>query len=535
MKDFMVHQVRTLAALTEISKLFSSSLDYTEVAKQCLHLLADILDLERGTLLTPSADRKYLTIKASVGFSPEEIRSTVYPLTSGFVGKVYSNGMPMAIPDNEEVEGIPTPKDKTDDFDLYRIGFIAVPVMLDGRSVGVLTAHRTTRSTTMVDEDIRVMKIVASLLSQTLRIAEMVREENSKLVQENKELHQELEERYHPENMIANSSAMAKTLDMVGRVAGTDAIVLLRGESGTGKSLMARCIHYSSSRKRGPFVIVNCASLPANLIESELFGHEKGAFTGAFNQRIGRFETADGGTLFLDEVGELPMETQAKLLRVIQDGTFERVGSSKTLTVNVRLICATNADLETKVRDKQFREDLYYRLMVVPVQIPPLRNRREDILPLCSFFLKKFTSKHGKRISITREVMEFLEAYHWPGNVRELENTIERTVVLSGGGTLTPQDIPLLETLVAAPAEPRHAHAASMAPAGGAASFGPLSGRGRERLPYERVPLREKDIREAMHNAGGIQTHAARTLGVSLRQLRYACNRFGIHATEFKY
>ncbi len=328
---------------------------------------------------------------------------------------------------------------------------------------------------------------------------------------------------------------MAKTLDMVGRVAGTDAIVLLRGESGTGKSLMARCIHYSSNRKRGPFVIVNCASLPANLIESELFGHEKGAFTGAFNQRIGRFETADGGTLFLDEVGELPMETQAKLLRVIQDGTFERVGSSKTLTVNVRLICATNADLESLVREKQFREDLYYRLMVVPVQIPPLRNRKEDILPLCSFFLKKFTSKHGKRLSITREVMEFLEAYHWPGNVRELENTIERTVVLAGGGTLTPKDIPLLETLVAAPAEQQHTFTQSIVPASGTVSFGPLSGRGRERQPYERVPLREKDIREAMHNAGGIQTHAARMLGVSLRQLRYACNRFSIQATEFKY
>jgi Nif-specific regulatory protein len=405
--------------------------------------------------------------------------------------------------------------------------------MLDGRPVGVLTAHRTTQSTTMVDEDIRVMKIVASLLSQTLRIAEMVREENSKLVRENKELHLELEERYHPENMIADSSAMAKTLDVVRRVAGIDAIVLLRGESGTGKSLLARTIHYSSGRKRGPFVIVNCASLPANLIESELFGHEKGAFTGAYAQRIGRFETADGGTLFLDEIGDLPLETQSKLLRVIQDGTFERVGSSKTLTVNVRLICATNADLEVMVRDKQFREDLYYRLMVVPIKLPPLRNRKEDILPLCSFFLKKFTAKYGKRVSISREVMEFLEGYHWPGNVRELENTIERTVVLAGGETLTPKDIPILETLVATPVEPQFIPAPAAVP--GIVTFGPMQGRGRERQPYERVPLREKDLREAMHSSGGIQTQAARMLGVSLRQFRYALNRFHIVAAEFKY
>jgi len=543
MKDFMVHQARTLAALTEISKLFSSSLDYTEVAKQCLYLLSDILDLERGTLLMPTPDRKYLSIKASVGFTPEEIRESVYEIGRDFVGKVYSSGMPMALPDADDVEGVPTPKTAADEFNLYRIGFVAVPVTLDGRPVGVLTAHRTTHSTTMVDEDIKVMKIVASLLSQTLRIAEMIREENSRLVQENKELHLELEERFNPENMIADSSAMAKTLEMVRRVAGTDAIVLLRGESGTGKSLLARSIHFSSPRKRAPFVIVNCASLPATLIESELFGHEKGAFTGAFAQRAGRFEAADGGTLFLDEIGELPIETQAKLLRVIQDGTFERVGSSKTMTVNVRLICATNANLEEQIRNKEFREDLYYRLMVVPVQVPPLRTRREDILPLCNYFLKKFTTKYGKRVSISREVMEFLEGYAWPGNVRELENTIERTVVLAGGETLTPRDIPILETLVAAPAGGTGAHAQAGAaaaapeppPAPGIVTFGPMQGRARERQPYERVPLREKDIREAMHNAGGIQTHAARMLGVSLRQLRYALTRFEIKATEFKY
>jgi Nif-specific regulatory protein len=280
------------------------------------------------------------------------------------------------------------------------------------------------------------------------------------------------------------------------------------------------------------------------LIESELFGHEKGAFTGAFAQRTGRFETADGGTLFLDEIGELPLETQAKLLRVIQDGTFERVGSSKTLTVNVRLICATNSNLEEQIRNKEFREDLYYRLMVVPVQVPSLRARREDILPLCNYFLKAFTAKYGKRVSMSREVMEFLESYSWPGNVRELENTIERTVVLAGEGTLTPRDIPILETLVAPPREaapglpaavPASSPAHEADASGGVVSFGPMQGRSRERQPYERVPLREKDIREAMHNAGGIQTHAARMLGVSLRQLRYALQRFGIKATEFKY
>ncbi len=531
MKDFMIHQARTMAALTEISNLFSSTLDYHEVAHRCLRTLSEILDLEKGTLLMPTADRKYLVIKASLGFSPEEIRNSVYKIGEDFVGKVFSSCVPMALPDNEELAGVPLPKENAGDFQLYRIGFIAVPVIIDARPVGVITAHRTSRSTTMVDEDVKVMKIVASLLSQTLRIAEMIREENSRLVQENKELHAELEDRYNPDNLLSNSSAMAKTLAMVKRVASTDATILLRGESGTGKTLLARSIHYTSGRQKGPFVIVNCAALPANLIESELFGHEKGAFTGALTQRIGRFEAADGGTLFLDEIGEIPPETQAKLLRVIQDGTFERVGSSKTTTSDVRLICATNANLEQLVRDKQFREDLYYRLMVVPINVPPLRNRKEDVLPLVSYFLKKFTTKYNKRIAISREVMEFLEGYPWPGNVRELENTIERTVVLAGGEALTAKDIPILNSMVETP-EP----AAPAPPAGGGVvTFSPLSQRSRERQLYERVPLREKDIREAMHNAGGIQTHAARMLGVSLRQLRYALQRFSINATEFKY
>jgi Nif-specific regulatory protein len=531
MKDFMVHQARTMSALTEISKLFSSSLDYREVAGQCLRTLSETLDLERGTLLMPTTDRKHLVIKASLGFSPEEIRSSVYKIGEDFVGKVFSNCLPMALPDGEEVPGIPTPKENIDDFNLYRIGFIAVPVVLDSRPIGVITAHRTSRSNTMVDEDIKVMKIVASLLSQTLRIAEMIREENSKLVQENKELHAELEERFNPDNLISNSSAMAKTLAMVKRVSGTDASVLLRGESGTGKTLLARSIHYTSPRQKNPFIIVNCAALPANLIESELFGHEKGAFTGALSLRIGRFEAADGGTIFLDEIGEIPIETQAKLLSVIQDGTFERVGSSKTMTADVRLICATNANLEQLVRDKLFREDLYYRLMVVPINVPPLRNRREDVLPLASYFLKKFTTKYNKRISISREVMEFLEGYPWPGNVRELENTIERTVVLAGSEALTAKDIPILNSMVETP-EPLPPQSQ---PANGVVTFSPLSRRSKERQLYERVPLREKDIREAMHNAGGIQTHAARMLGVSLRQLRYALSRFGIKAAEFKY
>ncbi len=528
MKDFMVHQARTLAAITEISRLFSSTLDYKLVAYRCLQSLSNNLDLENGTFLMPSPERKHLIIHASCGHTQEQIRSTVYVIGVDLVGKIYSTGMPMVIPNDDALEDF-SADHKVNTGPLYKVGFIGVPVLRDGVSIGVITANRTPQSSTMLDEDIQVMKTVASMLSQTIRMAEMVRDQNEKLVQENEELHAELEERYLPENLISNSGAMAKTLEMVKRVAATDASILLRGESGTGKTLLAKSIHYSSLRKKNPFMVVNCAALPPNLIESELFGHEKGSFTGAVNQRIGRFEAADGGTLFLDEVGELSPETQAKLLRIIQDGTFERVGSSKTMTADVRLICATNANLETLIRERKFREDLYYRLMVVPINVPALRNRKEDILSLVSYFLKKFTAKYNKRISVSREAMDFLEAYHWPGNVRELENTIERTVVLAGGETLAAKDIPILNSMLINEDTPAH----ESNPVD-VLTFSPTANPVRERQPYERVPLLEKEVVGALEKSRGIQTHAARMLGVSLRQFRYALQKFSVDADSFR-
>jgi two-component system, NtrC family, response regulator len=447
MRDFTIHQGRIMTALTEISKLFSSSLDYREVANQCLHTLSETLDLERGTLLMPTSDRKFLVIKVSIGFSPEETRSAVYKIGDDFVGKVFSNCLPMALPDADEMPGIPIPKDNAEAFNLYRIGFIAVPVILDSRPIGVITAHRTSRSSTMVDEDIRVMKIVASLLSQTLRIAEMIREENSRLVQENKELHAELEERFNPDNLISNSSAMSKTLAMVKRVSGTDASVLLRGESGTGKTLLARSIHYSSPRQKAPFVIVNCAALPSGLIESELFGHEKGAFTGAIAKKIGKIEYADGGTLFLDEIGDMPLALQAKLLRFLQERTIERVGGREEIPVDVRVVCATNKNLQQMVKDGTFREDLYYRICEMEIHIPPLRDRQGDKLLLARHFLRKYSEQNNPAVSgFSQEAVESIETHEWPGNIREMENRVKRAVVMCEEKNISSVDLGLLSS-----------------------------------------------------------------------------------------
>ncbi|MBW2690451.1 MAG: sigma-54-dependent Fis family transcriptional regulator [Deltaproteobacteria bacterium] len=267
--------------------------------------------------------------------------------------------------------------------------------------------------------------------------------ERERLLAENRYLHAELEGRYDFSGIIGGSPAMQQVYEMVSSVAASNANVLISGESGTGKELLARSIHYSSPRKEKPFIVLNCAVLSEGVLESELFGHEKGAFSGAIDTRKGRFERADQGTLFIDEVAEMSMAAQVKLLRVIQEHEFERVGGNKTISVNVRIVAATNKVLEEQIKDGKFREDLYYRLNVVNINVPPLRSRREDIEPLARFFLEKYSAETGKKITeMAPRALSCLLAHDWPGNVRELENAIERAVVLAKGSVLTPRDFP---------------------------------------------------------------------------------------------
>jgi PAS domain S-box-containing protein len=265
----------------------------------------------------------------------------------------------------------------------------------------------------------------------------LMEQEKARLQQQNSYLQEEIKATHNFEEIIGQGSALTAVLDNVRRVAATDATVLITGETGTGKELIARAIHSTSQRKDKPLIKINCAALPAGLVESELFGHEKGAFTGAIARRVGRFELAHGGTLFLDEIGELPADAQAKLLRVLQEREFDRVGGTAPIKVDVRVLAATNRDLLKAVREKTFREDLYYRLSVFPLQLPPLRERKEDIAPLTFFLINKFAARIGKRIEgVDRETMQRLLAYPWPGNVRELENVLERAVILAAGPTL---------------------------------------------------------------------------------------------------
>jgi DNA-binding NtrC family response regulator len=329
--------------------------------------------------------------------------------------------------------------------------------------------------------------------------------ERQRLVTENRELREALAERHRVEGIIGESGAMQEVLSLVRRAAPSDATVLIRGESGTGKELIARALHHASPRARGPLVKVNCAALPESLLESELFGHEKGAFTGAIAARKGRFELADGGTLFLDEIGDLPLHLQVKLLRVLQEREFERVGASHPTAVDVRLVTATHRPLEALVREGRFRDDLYYRINVVTIALPPLRERREDLPLLIDHFLRTFAARNGKTVGgLTREAREALLRYDYPGNVRELENLIERAVVLTRDDGIGLGDLPLtLQDPAPGPERPAGLTAA-------------VEG------------LERRMIHAALDRADGVQTRAAELLGVSERVLRYKLRKYGL-------
>ncbi len=326
------------------------------------------------------------------------------------------------------------------------------------------------------------------------------------LQKENLSLKTELTDKFKFKNMIAQSGPMQEILRITHRVAHSNASVLILGESGTGKELIAKAIHYNSPRKDKPFIVVNCPSIPANLLESELFGHVKGAFTGAIQDRTGKFEQADGGTIFLDEIGDLHEDLQAKLLRVLQEQEFERIGGDKPIKIDVRVIAATHQNLQKLIQEKKFREDLYYRLSVVPIQIPPLRERKEDIPFLIDFFLGKYGQ--GKSYKMAPEAVNALMKYHWPGNVRELENVIERMVTLSESETLTLSDIPDFIKFQSA----QEGEASFSLPAGG--------------LSLQEIEAQA--IRQALKQAGGNQTQAAQLLKIPRHVLLYRMKKLNI-------
>jgi Nif-specific regulatory protein len=396
------------------------------------------------------------------------------------------------------------------------IAFIAVPVLLGGQPMGVLTVDRLFADSVALEEDVRLLRVLASLIGQALCLRLEFEERHSAVMEENRRLQVLLAKQFRPTGMVGISAAMRDVFSALIQVAGSNATVLLRGESGTGKELVATAIHAHSSRADKPFVRLNCAALPEGLVESELFGHERGAFTGATGTRKGRFEIADGGTLFLDEVGDLAPLTQAKLLRVLQEKEFERVGGAETRRTDVRLIAATNRDLEAMTAQRQFRQDLYYRLNVFPIMLPPLRERRTDIMPLATHFAEKYGEENNRPVlRISAAATALLTMYGWPGNVRELENVMERAVLLCGpSGVIEAAHLPSALQRANAGKAPEADNGAT--------------------LDAALADLESRLITEALTEAGGVMGKAAAYLGVTERVMGLRMKKYGIDYRDFR-
>lgn len=425
------HRPDEVECLYEITKAIHGTLDLRKALYKVLDILSEYLGMKRGSISLLNPETAEIHIEVAHGISSTAKTKGRYKLGEGITGRVIKTGRPMAV---ASLDDEPLFLDRTgarSSIDKSKITFICVPIKEGGRVIGALSVDRVQEKDYPPQEDVRLLSIISSLIAQQVAILEKISLEKEELNKENIRLKKELSKKYSFSNIVGNSHKMQEVFHLISQVAKSNANVLLLGESGTGKELVANAIHYNSLRAGKPFVKVNCAALPGNLVEAELFGHEKGAFTGAMKQKEGKFEVANNGTIFLDEIGSLILESQGKLLRVLQEKELERVGGNRVIKVNVRLIAATNLNLANAVEKGEFREDLFYRLNVYPIYLPPLREREADLLMLADYFMEKYSKEYGKEIRrISTPAIDALTRYHWPGNVRELENCIERAVLL---------------------------------------------------------------------------------------------------------
>ncbi len=382
-------------------------------------------------------------IHESFGLTGDEESKGVYNIGEGITGKVVETGKAVMLTRvSEEPEFLHRTRSLKYGID-QELSFICVPIMRGRKVLGTISAERLYDSQKLLEQDVELLSTCAGVIAPVVELYLMENVDKANLEKENRRLNDALKRKFKPSNIIGHSKPMTDVYEYIGKVAPAKTTVLILGESGVGKELVAGAIHYNSPISAGPFIKFNCAALPESVIESELFGHEKGSFTGAVSHRTGRFEDADGGTIFLDEVGELSLSMQAKLLRVLQEKTFERVGSNRPIKVDIRIIAATNRNLEDMVTHGQFREDLYYRLNIFPIVIPPLRERGSDIINLADHFVAHYSRENHKKVKrISTPALNMLMSYHWPGNVRELENAIERAVILSDDEVIHGYNLP---------------------------------------------------------------------------------------------
>ena len=502
---------RQLSDLLEVSQTLGATPKLRAALQRVLGILEESHGTVSGTIALRDEDTGELAVEAASG-TAAAVPGTRYRQGEGITGRVVQSGRPVVVP---RVSREPLFLDRTGAFrhsGRKEISYICVPIRSEHRTVGALGVALPYKADRSYEQEGKFFGVVGSMVGQAVRVHHLVEAERKRLLDENTKLRQELRERYDIRNLVGGSRTMQQVYEQIAQVAPTGTTVLIRGESGTGKELVAHAIHYSSPRAKKPFVRVSCAALPESLVESELFGYEPGAFTDARAQKKGRFELAHAGTLFLDEIGELSPATQIKLLGVLQEREFERLGGVQAIKVNVRVIAATNKDLEAAVRAGTFREDLYYRLNVYSIYMPPLRERRTDIPLLADHFIEKHAAAHGKDVRrIATSAIDMLMSYHWPGNVRELENCIERAVLVCEGGAIHAHHLPpTLQT---------------------AEVSGTLS---RQSLK-ETLAAYEKDlVLDALKSARGNRARAARLLHTTERILGYAVRKYEIDPARFR-
>jgi len=500
-----IHSYEELAALHAIAKILAQPTDLRDGLDQILNEMHTRLGMQRGmiSLFDREKNEVWLDIAHDVNIEGMDV---TYKPGEGITSEVAQSGRPMAVANLGHAKHFLDRTGARRRLNRSELAFLCVPIMYDNQVVGVLSADKVAREVEDLDKELAMLAAVAQLIAKSVHIRA--------LEEENKRLKRLVGIPRAPSlDIIGHSKVMQDVFALVSQVADSRTTVLITGETGTGKELIAQAIHMNSSRRKAPFVQVNCAAIPDTLIESELFGHEKGAFTGALHQRRGRFEEANNGTIFLDEVGELSAAAQMKLLRVLQEKRFQPLGSSRVVTVNVRIIAATNRDLEQDIQAERFRADLYYRLNVFPIYMPPLRERGSDIILLADHFVLKYAKEMGKDVkNISSAAIEAFLAHKWPGNVRELENCIERAVLLTNTDTVDIMHLP-------PSLQVRSTN-------GGKKNAGKLS---------TLVETQEKAlIIDMLEATGGNQTQAAKMLGTTKRIIQYKISKLGIDPKVFK-
>jgi Nif-specific regulatory protein len=504
--------IEEVTLLYEITKALNENLDLRKSLYKVLDILFNSMNMVQGTITILDPLSNEINIEVAHGLAQSTMDRVKYKLGEGITGKVIETGNAVSIP---KISQEPLFLDRTATRRKKQgteSSFICVPIKKGKQVIGALSVDRPFDKTYSLKSGERLLSVIATMIASHVIKLETIRLEKERLREENRRLQRVLKDKYSISNIVGSSNKMREVFQMILQVCKSNATVLIRGESGTGKELVANSIHYNSLREKNPFVKVNCAALPVNLIESELFGHEKGAFTGAIKQKIGKFEMAHKGTIFLDEIGSLGLDVQANLLRVLQEKEFERVGGHRTLKSDVRVIAATNKNLEEAVEDGSFRGDLYYRLNVFPIYLPPLRERKTDILLLADYFLEKYAAENHKNIKrLSTPAIDMLMEYHWPGNVRELENCIERAVLLCEEGVIHSYHLPpTLQT-------------------------GKESDTVPARSLEEAVAGLEKEmIIDALKNTRGNVTAAADILETTVRKFAYKAQRYGVDYKHYR-